>query len=469
MNLAEVLAFAKKNELGLVDLKFTDLPGAWHHFTVPISQLSESAAKEGLGFDGSSIRGFQEIHESDLLLVPDLRTAIKDPFSSATLSLTGDVVDPLTQKFYSRDPRNIARKAEAFLESTKIGEKAFFGPEAEFFIFDNIRYGQNEYSGYYHIDSAEGAWNTGQNNSKNLGHKPRHKEGYFPVSPVDSLQEIRNEIVSILISSGITVEAHHHEVATGGQCEIDLRFDTLASMADKLMLYKYIIKNVAVRHEKTATFMPKPLFNDNGSGMHVHQSIWKGGTNLFAGNNYAGLSDTAIHYIGGLLRHAPALTAICNPTTNSFKRLVPGFEAPINLVYSKRNRSAAIRIPSYSENQKAKRVEYRCPDPSANPYLAFSALLMAGIDGIKHKTEPPEPIDKNIYQLPKEEMEKIKKLPASLEEALASLKKDHAFLLEGGVFTKDLIETWIEHKQTVDIPQVGSRPHPWEYHLYFDV
>ncbi len=467
LSLDEVLVFAKKNDLKLVDLKFTDLPGTWHHLTKPITELDNHSIADGFGFDGSSIRGFQEINESDMLLKPDLSTAIKDPFSSSTLSLVCDISDPVEKKLYTRDPRHIAKKAEDYLKNSKIAERAYFGPEAEFFLFDNIRFGQNEYSGYYYVDSVEGIWNSGHNGSQNLGHKPRHKEGYFPVPPMDSLQEIRNEIVHVLTASGINVETHHHEVATGGQCEIDMRYDTLVKMADNLMLYKYIVKNVAVKYGKTATFMPKPLFGDNGSGMHVHQSVWSNGTNLFAGKEYGGLSELAIHYIGGVLKHAPAITAFANPTTNSFKRLVPGFEAPVNLVYSKRNRSAAIRIPLYSENPKTKRIELRSPDPTCNPYIAFSAMLLAGLDGIKHKTEPPMHLDSNIYSLSKEELSKINTLPGSLPEALDALKKDHAFLLEGDVFTKDLIETWVEYKHK-EISQVSSRPHPWEFHLYFD-
>lgn len=470
LNASEAIAFAKKNNLKLVDLKFTDLPGTWQHFTVPLSEIDEKSFEAGLGFDGSSIRGFQEINESDMLVIPDPKTAIVDPFASHCLSLICDIKDPHKKQVYSRDPRHVAGKAEKYLYFSKIAEKAFFGPEAEFFIFDSIRFGQNEYSGFYHIDSEEGIWNSGlENGEKNLGHRPRHKEGYFPVPPSDSLQEIRSEITLTMIQAGLTIEAHHHEVATAGQCEIDMRFDTAVKTGDNLMLYKYIVKNIARKHGKTATFMPKPLFNDNGSGMHVHQSLWSNGTNLFVGNNYAGLSDTAIYYIGGLLKHAPSLAAFVAPTTNSYRRLVPGFEAPVNLVYSQRNRSAAIRIPAYHESPKAKRIEFRCPDPSCNPYLAFAAMLLAGLDGVKKKIEPPSPVDDNLYNMPKEKMANIKSLPGSLEQALDELKKDHAYLLEGDVFTKDLIDTWIELKHAREIPEINKRPHPWEYHLYFDV
>lgn len=474
MSLEKVLDFAKKNDLKLMDVKFVDLPGTWHHFTIPLKELSESTLEHGLGFDGSSIKGFQEINESDMLVIPDISTAIVDPFHSHTLSVVCDIKDPHKKQFYSRDPRYVAKKAEQYLHNSKIAEKAYFGPEAEFFIFDSIRFGQNEYSGYYYLDSHEGIWNSGNGIDDegivtNLGHKPRHKEGYFPVPPMDSLQEIRSEIILTMMNAGIDIEAHHHEVATGGQCEIDMRFDTLVKMADKVMLYKYIVKNTAKKHGKTATFMPKPLFNDNGSGMHVHQSLWTNGTNLFYGNGYAGLSETAIHYVGGILKHADALIALIAPTTNSFKRLVPGFEAPVNLVYSKGNRSAAIRIPAYHESPKARRIEFRCPDPSCNPYLAFSAMMMAGLDGIKKKIEPPAPVDDNLYALPKDKLKQIRSVPGSLDAALDALRKDHAFLLEGNVFTQDLVDEWIRLKEEREIPQVALRPHPWEFHMYYDV
>ena len=467
MKLKEFMEMAKKENIQLLDVKFTDVPGTWQHFTVPLSEVSEKTFEEGLGFDGSSIRGFQEINESDLNLVPDLSTAIIDPFSNSTFSMVCDIKDPITKKSYPRDPRNIAKKASEYLAGTGIGDKIYFGPEAEFFVFDDIRYGFNEYSAYYYIDSDEGAWNTGNGDKKNLGHKPRHKEGYFPVPPTDSLQELRNDMILTMIKCGIHLETHHHEVATAGQCEIDMRFDELTKMADNVMLYKYVVKNVAFKHGKTATFMPKPIYNDNGSGMHCHQSIWKGGTNLFAGKGYAGLSDMAIHYIGGILKHAHALAAFTNPTTNSYKRIVPGFEAPVNLVYSKRNRSAAVRIPMYSENPRAKRIEYRCPDPTANPYIAFSAMLMAGLDGVKKKIEPPAPVDHNIYDLSEDKMAKINSMPGSLDESLEALRRDNAFLLEGGVFTRDFIDGWIDYKY-LELNKFKLVPHPWEFYQYFD-
>jgi len=452
-----------------VDLKFTDLPGIWQHFTVPISQLTEDALGNGFGFDGSSIKGFKEIYESDMLLMPDLKTGFTDPFSDATISLIGNIKEPETDEFFTRDPRYIAQKSEAYLKETGIADVAYYGPELEFFIFDSIRYEQKENFGYYYIDSNEGSWNTGKD-TVNLGYKPRFKEGYFPVAPTDSLQNIRNEIVETMIKSGINVECHHHEVATAGQCEIDMGYSSLVRMADQVMMYKYIIKNIALKHGKTATFMPKPLFNDNGSGMHTHMSLWKQGKNLFYDKDgYALLSDTAMHYIGGLLKHAPALCALIAPTTNSYKRLVPGFEAPVNLVYSKRNRSAAIRIPVYSRSDKAKRIEFRTPDPSCNVYLAFAAMLMAGIDGIKNKIEPDEPLDKDIYHLGEDESAKIKSAPSSLSESINELENDHDFLLKGNVFTKDVIQTWIEYKRAKEIDPVRLRPHPWEFHLYYDV
>jgi len=458
-----------------VDLKFTDMPGLWQHFTVPISQLSESSITDGFGFDGSSIRGFKEIYESDMLLVPDLKSGFTDPFSNNTVSIIGNIKDPETDEFFSRDPRYIAQKAESYLKETRIADVAYYGPELEFFIFDSIRYDQKENFGYYYIDSAEGSWNTGSESANgtkanNLGYKPRYKEGYFPVPPSDSLQNIRNEIVSTMERSGISIECHHHEVATAGQCEIDMSYAPLVRMADQVMMYKYIIKNVALMHGKTATFMPKPLFNDNGSGMHTHMSLWKQGKNLFYDKEgYALASKTAMHFIGGLLEHAPALCGIIAPTTNSYKRLVPGFEAPVNLVYSKRNRSAAVRIPVYSRSDKAKRVEFRTPDPSCNIYLCFAAMLMAGIDGIKRKIDPGEPLDKDIYHLSEEEARKIPSVPASLPEALNALEQDHEFLLHGNVFTKDMIETWIDYKRTREVDPIRLRPHPWEYQLYYDI
>ncbi|MEK6984200.1 MAG: type I glutamate--ammonia ligase [Nanoarchaeota archaeon] len=452
-----------------VDLKFTDMPGMWQHFTVPISQLTESAISGGFGFDGSSIRGFKEIYESDMLFVPDLKSGFTDPFSDSTISLIGNIKEPENDKFFSRDPRYIAQKAEAYLKQTGIADVAYYGPELEFFIFDSIRYDQKENFGYYYIDSKEGSWNTGSD-AANLGYKPRYKEGYFPVAPSDSLQNIRNEIADTMLKSGINVECHHHEVATAGQCEIDMGYTSLVRMADQVMMYKYIIKNIALKHGKTATFMPKPLFNDNGSGMHTHLSLWKQGKNLFYDKDgYALVSETALHFIGGLLEHAPALCGLIAPTTNSYKRLVPGFEAPVNLVYSKRNRSAAIRIPVYSTSDKSKRIEFRTPDPSCNVYLAFAAMLVAGIDGIKKKMDPGEPLDKDVYHLSGSDRARIKSVPSSLSESLKVLENEHEFLLAGDVFTSDMIETWIDYKRTKEVDPVRLRPHPWEYYLYYDI
>jgi glutamine synthetase len=467
---AEVIERARRNGIQVVDVRFVDLPGTWQHFSLPLDELDESSFSEGLGFDGSSIRGFQAINESDMLLLPDPETATIDPcLRIPTLFLICDIVDPITRKPYSRDARYVARKAEDYLVKSGIADTGYFGPEAEFYIFNSIRFDQNMSSGYYFIDSEEGIWNSGSNGTPNLGNRPRAKEGYFPVPPTDRLQDLRSEMMLKLNEAGCRVEVQHHEVGTAGQAEIDMRFDTLVSMGDKVMKYKYIIKNVAVEHGYVATFMPKPLFQDNGSGMHVHQSLWKDGTNLmFDADGYAGLSKTAIHYIGGLLKHAPSLLAFCAPTTNSYRRLVPGYEAPINLVYSKRNRSACVRIPMYSDNPKAKRIEFRSPDPTANPYLAMAALLMAGLDGIKNKIEPPKPLDKDIYELEGAEKAAIQSVPGSLQEALAALRDDHAYLLEGGVFTKDLIDTWIDYKQKREVEPVALRPHPWEFYLYHD-
>ncbi|MCX8072511.1 MAG: type I glutamate--ammonia ligase [Candidatus Binatia bacterium] len=465
----EVIKFAKEKKVTMVDIKFNDFLGIWQHFTIPVSELDEKLFEEGSGFDGSSIRGWQPIHASDMLVVPDPTTAVIDPFfQEPTLSLIGNIVDPLTKEDYSRDPRNIARKAEAYLKSTGIGDVAYFGPEPEFFIFDDIRYAQDQHSGYYFLDSIEGQWNTGREEKPNLGYKPRYKEGYFPVPPTDSQQDIRSEMVRVMEQVGLRVEKHHHEVATAGQAEIDLRFLPLVKMADALNWYKYIVKNVARRHGKTVTFMPKPIFGDNGSGMHTHQSIWKGETPLFAGDRYGGLSELAMHYIGGILKHAPALAAFTNPTTNSYRRLVPGFEAPVNLAYSSRNRSAAVRIPMYSPSPKAKRIEVRFPDPTANGYLAFAAMLMAGLDGIQKRISPGDPLDKDIYSLTPEELKDVPSMPASLEEALENLKRDHEFLLQGDVFTEDVIETWIEYKMANEVSAMRLRPHPWEFALYFD-
>jgi glutamine synthetase len=472
----KVADLIKKNNIQIVDLKFIDLPGLWQHFSIPPKEIIEfedfpgSIWVDGIGFDGSSIRGFQEIQESDMILIPDPATARIDPACEIpTLSIICDIKDPVTKAEYTRDPRYVARKAEKYLKSTGIAETSYWGPELEFFIFDDVRYDQNEHSGYYYIDSVEGQWNTGREEGPNLGYKPRYKEGYFPVPPHDTLQDIRSEMVIEMEKVGITIEVHHHEVATAGQNEIDMRYTTLRQMADNVLWYKYIVKNVARKHGKVATFMPKPLFNDNGSGMHTHQSLWKGGKPLFYDKSgYAMTSQMCRHYIGGLLRHAPALMAFCAPTTNSYKRLVPGFEAPVNLVYSARNRSAAARIPMYTEKPAQKRIEFRSPDPMANPYLAFPAMLMAGLDGIEKKMDPGQPLEKNTYELTAREAARLKTVPGSLDESLDALEKDHAFLLKGGVFTQDVIDTWLAYKRENEIDPVRLRPHPWEFHLYFD-
>lgn len=465
----EAITFAKENGAKIVDFKFLDLIGIWQHFSTPIGELTEDVFEEGLGFDGSSIRGWQPIHASDMNLVADPATAVIDPFMSpTTLSLICNIVDPITKEPYTRDPRNIAQKAEAYLRSTGIGDVAYFGPEPEFFIFDEIRYEQTHDHGFYYVDSVEGQWNTGREEGPNLGYKPRYKEGYFPVPPTDSFQDIRSEMIMEMEKVGIRVEKHHHEVATAGQAEIDMRYDSLVRMGDKLKWYKYIVKNVAKRHGRTVTFMPKPVFGDNGSGMHTHQSIWKNGKPLFAGEGYGGMSELGLHYIGGILKHAPTICAFAAPTTNSYRRLVPGFEAPVNLAYSSRNRSAAVRIPMYSPSPKAKRIEVRFPDPSCNGYLAFSAMLMAGLDGIENKIDPGEPLDKNIYSLTPEELKGVPSVPSSLEGALEALRNDHEFLLKGDVFTPDVIETWIEWKTTQEIDTVRLRPTPWEFALYYD-
>ncbi|MEX5219445.1 MAG: type I glutamate--ammonia ligase [Nitrospiraceae bacterium] len=469
MNVREVLEFAKKNKVQIVDLKFVDLVGTWQHFSIPVSELNETLFKDGSGFDGSSIRGWKAINNSDMLAMPDPETACLDPFSAVpTLSMACNVVEPITRESYERDPRFIAQKAEKYLQSTKIGDISYWGPEAEFFIFDHARYDQTNHSGYYHIDSEEGVWNAGQE-GVNLGSKIRHKEGYFPVAPIDTQQDIRSEMIIEMEKAGIAVEKHHHEVATAGQAEIDVRFDSLLKMADKMMMYKYIVRNVARRHGKTVTFMPKPIFGDNGSGMHSHQSIWKDGKPLFAGKEYAGVSQICLYYIGGILKHAPALAAFTNPTTNSYKRLTPGFEAPVLLAYSSRNRSAGIRIPMYSPSPKAKRIEVRFPDPACNPYLAFAAMLMAGLDGIENKINPGEPGEKDLYDLEPKEAAKIRTMPGSLDEALTHLEKDHQFLLKGGVFTEDLIETWVSYKRSKEVDALRLRPHPYEFCLYYDV
>jgi glutamine synthetase len=470
MTPSEVLKFAADRGARILDLRFMDFPGLWQHLSVPIGELSESLFTDGHGFDGSSIRGWQAINASDMLIIPDPASARIDPFlKDSTLVMICDVVDPITRESYSRDPRNIAKKAEAHLKASGLADVAYFGPEAEFFIFDDIRYDSTENSSYYFVDSAEGQWNTGRIEGPNLGYKPRYKEGYFPVPPMDSQQDLRSEMVLLMEEVGISVETHHHEVATAGQAEIDMRFDSMVSMADKLQWYKYIIKNVARRHNKTATFMPKPLFNDNGSGMHTHQSLWKDGQPLFAGDGYAGVSQMCLYYIGGILKHAPALCAFVAPTTNSYKRLVPGFEAPVNLAYSSRNRSAAVRIPMYSPSPKAKRIEVRFPDPACNAYLAFAALLMAGLDGIENRIDPGEPLDKDIYGLSPAELSKVPSVPGSLEGALNALENDHEFLTKGDVFTQDVIETWLEYKRGREIDPVRLRPHPYEFKLYFDI
>ena len=477
----DVLKYAKENKVEAVDLKFLDFLGTWQHFSIPTSELSEDLFEEGSGFDGSSIRGWQPINASDMLVVPDPATAAIDPFMALpTLSLICNIVDPITKEAYSRDPRNIARKADAYLKSTGIGDVAYFGPEPEFFVFDEVRYEQNQHTGFYMIDSAEGQWNTGRKTDPvndrsgklveglNLGYKPRYKEGYFPVAPTDTQQDIRAEMVREMEKVGIRVEKHHHEVATAGQAEIDMRFLPLVQMGDALMWYKYIVKNVARRYSKTATFMPKPVFLDNGSGMHVHQSIWKSEKPLFAGDRYGGMSELAMHYIGGILKHAPALAAFTNPGTNSYHRLVPGFEAPVNLAYSSRNRSAAVRIPMYSPSPKAKRIEVRFPDPSCNGYIAFAAMLMAGLDGIERRLDPGQPLDKDIYALTPEELKDVPSMPGSLDEAINNLRKDHDFLLKGDVFTEDVVETWMEWKKANEIDALRLRPHPYEYVLYYD-
>jgi len=466
----DVLTFAQENKAVMVDYKFIDFPGIWQNFSMPISELEESTFEDGLGFDGSSIRGWQAIHASDMLMMPDPSTANMDPFRKyPTLSLICNIMDPITKEPYSRDPRYICQKSVQYMKSIGIGDTAYFGPEAEFFLFDDVRFDQTANSGFYFVDSREGIWNSGTDEGPNLGYKQRHKEGYFPVSPTDQFEDIRTEMVTIMQQCGIHVEAQHHEVATGGQGEIDMRFAPMVEQGDKVMLFKYIVKNVARKHGLSATFMPKPLFGDNGTGMHVHQSIWKDGKPLFAGNGYAGISEMALHYIGGVLKHAQALAALTNPTTNSYKRLVPGFEAPVNLAYSARNRSASIRIPMYSPSPKAKRVEVRFPDPSCNPYLAFSAMLMAGLDGIENKIDPGEPMDKDLYELPPEELANIPQMPGTLEGAMDALEADHEFLLKGNVFTDDAITKWIQYKRENEVDALRLRPHPYEFFMYYDI
>jgi glutamine synthetase len=466
----EVLAFAKEQGAKMVDFKFLDFLGTWQHFTNPIEELGEADFENGYGFDGSSIRGWQPINASDMLVIPDASTAIMDPFMAVpTLTLICNIVDPVTKERYTRDPRYIAQKAENYLKFTGLGDAAWFGPEAEFFIFDDIRYDSACQYGYYYIDSSEGTWNTGRMENPNLGYKPRHKEGYFPVPPVDSQQDLRTDMVLMMQKVGLTVECQHHEVATAGQAEIDMKASTLVKMADNLQWYKYVVKNVARKAGKTVTFMPKPLFGDNGSGMHIHMSIWKGDQPLFAGDKYAGLSEMAMYAIGGVLKHAAAICAITNPITNSYKRLVPGYEAPVNLAYSSRNRSASVRIPMYSASPKLKRIEVRFPDPSCNGYLAFSALLMAALDGIENRIDPGQPLDRDIYSMTPEELANVPSTPGSLENALLALEKDHDFLLKGDVFTEDVIQKWIEYKRENEVDAIRMRPHPHEFKLYFDI
>jgi len=465
----EVLALCREKDVKAIDLRFMDFPGLWQHFTIPVDKLTEDVFEDGLGFDGSSIRGWQAINESDMILVPESTTAFLDPFTELpTLAMICNIQDPITREDYTRDPRNVARKAVNYLKSTGVADTCFIGPEAEFFIFDDVRFDQKPHTGFYHVDSIEGEWNRGRDEGPNLGYKLRHKEGYFPVPPADQMMNIRNEMMQSMIESGLDVECQHHEVGTAGQAEIDLKFQELVAMSDAMCLYKYIVKNVAKRHNKTVTFMPKPIFMDNGSGMHTHISFWKGGEPLFAGSGYAGLSEAAMFAIGGILRHAPAVLAFTNPTTNSYKRLVPGYEAPVNLAYSQRNRSASCRIPMYSASPKSKRIEFRCPDPSANPYLAFSALMMAALDGIQNKIDPGEALDKDIYDLAPEELAEVPKTPADLGESLTALARDHEFLIRGDVFTQDVIDTWIRYKTVNEVDALRLRPHPYEFCLYYD-
>jgi glutamine synthetase len=467
----DVIDLAKSSGIQIVDLRFIDLPGVWQHFSIPVDDLNLELFEEGAGFDGSSIRGYKEIHESDMLLIPDPTTAYVDPMLQIpTLDIICNIFDPVTREAYDRDPRYITQKAEKYLQGTGIADISYWGPELEFYIFDDVRYDQNAHCGYYYVDSQEGVWNTGRQENPNLGYKLRHKEGYFPVPPADSFQDFRSEIILKMKEVGVPIEVHHHEVGTAGQAEIDMRFSAMTKMADNVMYYKYIIRNVAHKYGKTVTFMPKPLYGDNGSGMHTHQSLWKGDTNLFYDESgYAGLSKTAQYYIGGILKHAPALLGFCAPTTNSYKRLVPGYEAPVNLAFSQRNRSAAVRIPVYSKSPKAKRIEFRCPDPSTNPYLCFAAQLMAGLDGIQNKIEPGEPLEKDLYDLPPEEAKAIKSTPGDLGAVMDALEQDHEFLLKGDVFTADTVEAWIKYKRERELQQVNLRPTPYEYYLYYDL
>ena len=466
----EVLALCRQNDTQAIDLRFMDFPGTQKHFTIPVSALTEASFEDGLTFDGSSIRGWQAINESDMLVIPQAETAMIDPFMKSTLAMTCNIQDPVTRKDYARDPRNVARKAEAYMRSTGIADTANFGLEPEFFVFDDVRFDQNEREGYYHIDSVEGEWNRGHARSDtNRGHRIRRREGYFPMPPGDTLQDLRTEIMLICQSCGVNVVGQHHEVATGGQCEVDLAFAPLLQMADNLLRFKYIVKNVAARHGKTATFMPKPLWNDNGSGLHMHFSLWKADQTLFAGSGYGGLSDLAMHALAGILKHTPALFAFCCPTTNSYKRTVPGFDAPVNRTFSFRNRSAAVRIPVQTSSVETKRFEYRCPDPTCNPYLAMSAVLMAAIDGIQNRLDPGPPLDKDIYDLKPEELAEFPALPGSLAEALAALRDDQEFLLRGDVFTEDVIDTWLWYKEAHEVNALRERPHPWEFAMYFDM
>jgi len=466
----EVLALCREREIQAIDLRFMDFPGTQKHFTIPAKILVEKSFEDGFGFDGSSMRGWKAINESDMLVVPQPETAFVDPFMTNTLVMTCNIQDPITREDYAKDPRNVARKAESYMRSTKIADVANFGPEAEFFIFDDVRFDQNEHECYYHVDSIEGQWNRGKaGSSPNAGYKIRYKEGYFPVPPADTLQEARTEMMLALMDCGVEVEAQHHEVATGGQCEIDMKYAPLLKTADNLLRYKYIVKNVAAKHGKTATFMPKPLWNDNGSGLHLHMSLWKEGKPLFAGSSYGGLSEMGMYAMGGILKHAPALFAFCCPTTNSYKRLIAGYEAPINLTYSYRNRSAAIRIPVHSPYAENKRFEFRCPDSSSNPYLAMSAVLMAMLDGIQNKIDPGQPLEKDIYDLQADELAELPAVPVSLEESLQALRDDHQFLLVGDVFTEDVIDTWIWYKTTQEVAALRERPHPYEFAMYYDI
>jgi len=466
----EVLALCREKEIHAVDLRFMDFPGTQKHFTIPVNALTPASFEDGFAFDGSSMRGWQAINESDMLVVPQPETAFVDPFMDRTLVMTCNIQDPITRADYAKDPRNVARKAENYLKSTGIADIANFGPEAEFFVFDDVSFDSNEHESYYHVDSIEGQWNRGKSGQgKHAGYQIRHKEGYFPVPPTDTLQDVRTEIMMTLLSCGVEVEGQHHEVATAGQCEVDMKYGPLLTTADHLLIYKYVVKNIAAKHNKTATFMPKPLWNDNGSGLHMHLSLFKDEEALFAGSGYGGLSDTAMFAMGGILKHAPSLMAFCCPTTNSYKRLIAGYEAPINLTYSYRNRSAAIRIPVHSPDAKSKRFEFRCPDSSSNPYLAMSAVLMAAIDGIQNKIHPGPPLDKDIYDLKPEEVQDVPKTPVSLETALQALRDDHEYLLLGDVFTEDVIDTWIWYKTEKEVEALRQRPHPYEFAMYYDI